>query len=151
MKPEHIGRVLGIGVRVAGRIAGQRVGPMTRTPSGRPQVSANAQVRTVAETAAQAASQASRLAAQTGRGVTQGVGGFLRPFRRVGGILWLEITGAFFLLPVAAFMPTAWRTRLSWAAGPDHRTFWAAAIVVVVFFYLGVTSFWRARQKSRAQ
>lgn len=79
--------------------------------------------------------------------VSQGVGGFLRPFRRVGGILWLEVTGAFFLLPVAVFAPTVWRTRLSWAHGPDHRTFVASTIVVVVFSYLGVTSFLRARRK----
>jgi len=74
----------------------------------------------------------------------------LRPFRRVGGILWLEITGAFFLLPVVVFAPTVWRTRADWAAGPDHRTFLASVVVVAVFFYLGVSSFWRARRKARA-
>jgi hypothetical protein len=79
--------------------------------------------------------------------VAQGVGGFLRPFRRVGGILWLEVTGVFFLLPVLVFAPTVWRTRLSWAHGPDHRTFVASALVVAIFLYLGVTSFWRARRK----
>jgi hypothetical protein len=68
----------------------------------------------------------------------------------VGGILWLEITGAFFLLPVVVFAPTAWRTRASWAAGPDHSTFLASVVVVTVFFYLGVSSFWRARRRSRA-
>jgi hypothetical protein len=75
------------------------------------------------------------------------VGGFLRPFRRVGGILWLEITGVFFLLPVLVFAPTVWRTHYSWAHGPDHRTFIVSAIVVAVFLYLGVTSFLRARRR----
>jgi hypothetical protein len=150
MKPEYIGRVLGIGVRVAGRIAGQRVGPLATSAPRRPQVQANAQVQATADRAAQAAAQASRVAAQTGRGVAQGLGGFLRPFRRVGGILWLEITGAFFLLPVVVFAPTVWRTRANWAAGPDHRTFLASVVVVMVFFYLGVTSFWRARRRSRS-
>ena len=75
------------------------------------------------------------------------MGGFFRPFRRVGGILWLEVTGVFFLLPVIVFAPTVWRTRLSWAHGPDHRTFLVSALVVAVFLYLGVTSFWRARRK----
>jgi len=79
--------------------------------------------------------------------ISQGIGGFLRPFRRVGGILWLEITGVFFLLPVLVFAPTVWRTRLSWAHGPDHRMFVASTIVVAVFLYLGVTSFLRARRK----
>jgi hypothetical protein len=150
MKPEHIGRVLGIGVRVAGRIAGQRVGPMATAAPGKQQVQASAQVRATADRASEAAAQASRVAAQTGRGVAQGVGGLLRPFRRVGGILWLEITGAFFLLPVVVFAPNVWRTRASWAAGPDHRTFLASVVVVTLFLYLGVSSFWRARRRSRA-
>jgi hypothetical protein len=68
----------------------------------------------------------------------------------VGGILWLEITGAFFLLPVVVFAPNAWRTRASWLHGPDHRTFLASVVVVAVFLYLGVSSFWRARRRSRS-
>jgi hypothetical protein len=84
---------------------------------------------------------------QASRGVAQGVGGFLRPFRRVGGILWLEVTGVFFLLPVVVFAPTVWRTRLSWSHGPDQRTFWVSGLMVAVFLYLGVTSFWRARRR----
>jgi hypothetical protein len=80
-------------------------------------------------------------------GLSRGLGGFLKPFRRVGGILWLEVTGVFFLLPVLVFTPTLWRSRMSYAHGPDHRTFIASAIVVVVFSYLGVSSFWRARRK----
>jgi hypothetical protein len=81
--------------------------------------------------------------------VVKGVGGFLRPFGRVGGIVWLEVTGVFFLLPVIVFMPMVWRTRMSWAHGPDHRTFLSSAIVVVVFLYLGISSFWRARKRSQ--
>ena len=80
-------------------------------------------------------------------GVARGVGGFLRPFRRVGGILWLEVTGAFFLLPVVVFAPKLWSTRASWAHGPDHRTFLLTAGVMAVFLYLGVSSFWRARKR----
>ncbi|HEY5083055.1 MAG TPA: hypothetical protein VII48_00915, partial [Rhizomicrobium sp.] len=79
--------------------------------------------------------------------IARGVGGFLRPFRRVGGILWLEVTGVFFLLFVVAFVPTMWRARASWAHGPDHRTFLVAAAIVALFLYLSVSSFWRARRK----
>jgi hypothetical protein len=75
------------------------------------------------------------------------VRGFLRPFGRIGGTLWLEVTGVFFFLPVLVFGPTVWRTRASFAHGPDHRAFVASVIVVVVFFYLSVTSFWRARRR----
>jgi hypothetical protein len=131
MKPQTIGRTLGIGLRVAGRMAGQKLAgqPVANRVAGR--VSEPVPVQ----------------AGGVKRALAAGVEGLLRPFRRVGGILWLEITGAFFLLPVVAFAPTAWRTRLSWMHGPDHRTFWAAVVVVTVFLYLGVTSFWRARKR----
>jgi len=139
MRPQTIGRTVGTGLRIAGRIAGQRL-----TAGAQPSAA-----QAVTENAPQAS--AGRVAVQTtvraGRGVKHGIGGFLKPFRRVGGILWLEVTGVFFLLPVVVFAPTAWRTRLSYAHGPDHRTFWATVLVVVVFLYLGVSSFWRARRK----
>jgi len=86
-------------------------------------------------------------AGQTAGGVVRGVGGFLRPFKRVGGIIWLEVTGVFFLLPVVVFAPTFWRARASWSHGPDHRLFLATTAVIVVFLYLSVTSFWRARRR----
>ena len=133
MKPHSIGRALGIGLRVAGRIAGQRI-------------AAGATAQPAASTAApsRAAAQA---AGQARRGIARGVGGFLRPFRRVGGILWLEVMGAVCFVPVAVFAPTLWRARASYAHGPDHRTFLVTAGVVLVFLYLSLSSFWRARRK----
>jgi hypothetical protein len=88
-----------------------------------------------------------KTAGRTTAGVARGVGGFLRPFRRVGGILWLEVTGSLFLLPVVVFAPALWRIRASWAHGPDHRTFLLTAGVMAVFLYMGVSSFWRARRR----
>jgi hypothetical protein len=76
-----------------------------------------------------------------------GAGGFFRSFRRAGSIVWLQVTGSFFFLPVLAFGPKLWQTRASWQAGPDHRTFVATAILVTVFSYLGISSFWRAGRK----
>jgi hypothetical protein len=136
MRPESLGRVLGIGLRVAGRVAGQRIGAAAQ--------SSTAQTPSATSSAFVAARRSS---GNLGTAFSRGFGGFFKSFRRVGGILWLEITGVFFFLPVLVFAPTLWRTRLSYAHGPDHRTFLAAAIVVLVFFYLGVTSFWRARRK----
>jgi hypothetical protein len=134
MKPQSIGRALGIGLRVAGRMAGQRMAAGAQSaPSA---VSSPPQPRAAGQVAGKAA-----------RGVARGVGGFLRPFGRVGGILWLEVTGVFFFLPVAVFAPTVWRTRHSWAHGPDHRTFLIAAGIVVLFLYLSITSFLRARRR----
>jgi hypothetical protein len=160
MKPHSIGRALGIGLRVAGRIAGQRMGaaaaagsvsPSGAQPSGSGAGGQPASGRPAAADQAAARREAGRVAGQAAvrgtSGIARGVGGFLRPFRRVGGILWLEVTGAFFMLFVVAFVPAMWRSRASWAHGPDHRTFLVSGAVVGVFLYLSVSSFWRARRK----
>jgi hypothetical protein len=146
MEPRNIGRVLGIGVRVAGRIAGQRIAAPAQSAARAPQPHVVRAATPVAQSrvAGQAPSQ---VAAPAGRGVAQGVGGFLRPFRRVGGILWLEVTGVFFLLPVLVFAPTLWRASVEYPHTADHRTFWITALVVAVFLYLGISSFWRARRR----
>lgn len=140
MKPHTIGRTLGIGLRVAGRIAGQRAAGAAQSAASasarQPEVEAGADNRAAGQAAGRAA-----------RGVARGMGGFLRPFRRVGGILWLEVTGALFLLPAAVFAPILWRTKTSWAHGPDHRTFLLSAGITLLFLYLSASSFWRARRK----
>ena len=154
MKPHSIGRTLGICLRVAGRIASQRAAANAKATVSAPATgvsAANLPGRPVADTAAQSR-VAGQAAGQATRGVARGVGGFLRPFRRVGGILWLEVTGVFFFLPVVVFAPTLWRTRASYAhsqdaLGHDHSTFLLAAGVMAVFLYLSVSSFWRARKK----
>jgi hypothetical protein len=140
MKPQTIGRALGIGVRVAGRIAGQTIAASAQTAA-----SATASQPTASPRAGGQA--AGRVAGGITRGLSRGVGGFFSPFRRVGGILWLEITGSFFLLPVILFAPTLWRTRMSYAHGPDHRLFLITAAVMALFLYLSVSSFWRARKR----
>jgi hypothetical protein len=145
-----IGRALGIGLRVAGRIAGQRIESAGSRPQSPPVQSTpvhSARPPVPARPEGQAAGQ---FAGQTARGVSQGVGGFLRPFRRVGGILWLEVTGVLFLLPAVVFAPTLWRSGLDYPHTTDHKTFWTSALVVVVFLYLGVSSFWRARRRQDA-
>ena len=149
MKPHSIGRVLGIGLRVAGRLAGQHMAGGAR----------NAATQTAATPpAAQAFDEAGankradkraagRAAGQASRGLARGVGGFLRPFRQVGGTLWLEVTGAFFFLFVLIFARAMWRVRASYALGPDHLRFLGYAAVAAVFLYLTVSSFWRARKR----
>lgn len=141
VRPESIGRVLGIGLRLAGRVAGQAImGEAQQTNAVTPN----------AEPGAPPADAATcgRAAGQTTRGVARGLSGFFKPFRSVGGKIWLEVTGVFFLLPVLVFSPVLWRTRASWQHGPDHRTFVAAAVIIAIFLYLGVSSFWRAGRRS---
>jgi hypothetical protein len=140
MKPHSIGRALGIGLRVAGRIAGQRISAGAQAASSAPQIQQSADPAVQSRAAGRTAGKASR-------SVTRGVGGFLRPFRRVGGILWLEVTGVFFFLFVLVFGMALWRSRPNHLEGPYDRTFLASAALLLVFLYLGVSSFWRARRK----
>jgi hypothetical protein len=155
MYPRNIGRALGIGVRVFGRIAGQRIAGQQIAGSAQsaaraPQVdipSARAKPVTAASRPVSPAYHSPRAAvsaaAQTSRKVSKGIGGFLRPFRRVGGIVWLEVTGSFFLLFAAVFVLRLWQ---NWSGiGKISRDF--AIGSAVVFLYLGVSSFWRARRR----
>jgi hypothetical protein len=79
--------------------------------------------------------------------VGKGMGGFLKPFRRVGGIVLLEVTGAFFFLFVILFANWAWKLRAEYAQGPEHSKFLVYAALTLVFLYLSVSSFWRAKRK----
>ena len=103
--------------------------------------------RNVQQSSIPTAAARGRAAGEATRGASRGVSGFFKPFKSVGGKILLEVIGVFFLLPVVVFAPVLWRTRASWEHGPDHRTFVAAAVMVAVFLYLGVTSFWRARRR----
>jgi hypothetical protein len=88
-----------------------------------------------------------RVAGQATRGVAKGVGGFLRPFQRVGGKIWLEVTGVFFLLMSFVF---AWYIARSWGklvSGMDRTHLVVEVGTSLMFLYLGVSSFWRAQKK----
>lgn len=143
MRPQTVGRVLGIGLRVAGRLASDRMGgdaksgahSVTLAGGGGPGV-ANPSHRI-----------AGRKAGRTTAGVARGVGGFLRPFGRIGGILMLEVTGVFFLLFAGIFGNWGWKLRASYQHGPDHTRFLTFVAMTALFLYLAVSSFWRARRK----
>jgi hypothetical protein len=122
-------------------MAGERV-----AASANAAVNGTASQQPSAEVAAQTRA-AGQNAGQATRGVARGVGGFLRPFRRVGGIVWLEVTGVFFFLFVVVFARALWMYRASYAQGPDHQKFLVSAPLLLVFLYLSVSSFWRARHR----
>lgn len=143
MRPQTVGRVLGVGLRVAGRLAGQRLAG-TVGNSGNP-ASRPLTIDGVISPAAQR--NAGRKTGKATANVARGVGGFLRPFSRVGGIIFLEVAGVFFLLFVLVFGQMMWRMRSSYAQGPDHPKFLMAVGLMLVFLYLSASSFWRARRK----
>ncbi len=121
-----------MGVRVAGRVASQRIAGTGPSP-GAPQMP-------VSRVAGQAAGRATK-------GLARGVGGFLRPFHRVGTIVFLEVAGVFFFVFVLVFAQNLWRIRAAYAAGPDHQKFVITVVLLALFLYLSASSFWRARRK----
>jgi len=152
MKASEFGKRLGIGVRVAGRVAHQHAQQRAAAASHQPASAAAAQPSAppVLPSAAEIHAikqQARQKTHKITRAAGRGVGGFLRPFSRVGGILWLEITGAFFALFALFFAQDLWRTHLNYAQGPLHQRFLLSAALTALFAYLSASSFWRARRK----
>jgi hypothetical protein len=70
-------------------------------------------------------------------------------FGRVLHLLWLEIAGVFFLFFALAGGLAFWREYQGWQAGkigPGKAVL--AGCFALVFFWFGVSSFWRARRKA---
>ena len=123
---------MGIGLRVAGRVAGQRLNAEPAQPQAQP---------------AQGQSQPRTSSPQASGSVRKGIAGFFKPFQRVGGIVFLEVMGLLFLFFVLIFVQSAWRYHADYAAGPNHDRFLVSVVLGVVFLYLSLSSFWRARKR----
>lgn len=139
MRPQKIGRVLGTGVRVAGRMAGERLAgePRSQTLQTQSPVSVGISSQTPVSPSRQ----------QRSVHPVRGIRGLFKPFTRVGGIVFLEVAGLFFLIFVLLFGQMAWRMRASYAVGPDHSKFLMAAALTLAFLYLSASSFWRASRR----
>jgi hypothetical protein len=72
---------------------------------------------------------------------------FLQTLRRVGKILWLEVTGFLFLWLGLIGGYACWREYQVYAAGKAGlgRTV-VAGLFTMLFAYFGVNSFWKARK-----
>ncbi len=143
MKPEKFGRLLGVGVRVAGRVVRDRQHDAQRAVVVGQELHAQVRQQTTAAMRAEMAQTARTASHAAGRGIA----GFLRPFSRVGGILWLEITGFFFGMFAVYFGADVWRVRASLHQGPEHNHLLLSATVCLGFTYLSVSSFLRARRR----
>ena len=147
MKPQTIGRVLGIGVRIAGRMAGQAIVGSAQAPGSAAAGQTVSGPATVPGVRGATARTAGRNPGRATGSLARGVGGFLKPFRRVGNIVFREVVVLFFFIFVLVFGQPVWRTHASYLHGPDHQKFLVAGGLVLVFLYLSVSSFWRARRK----
>jgi len=152
MNANEFGKRLGIGVRVAGRIAQQRAQERQAQAAGpiHPPIPAQGVVEPASPRfipSAQEIREAKQKTHRITRAAGRGLGGFLRPFGRIGGILWLQVTGFFFGMFALYFAQDLWRTHASYAAGPQHQRFLIAVAMTLVFGYLSVSAFWRARRR----
>lgn len=144
MQPNRIGRLFGIGTRVA-------VGKLRDGAAG----AAAAAQRSAAAQAAAAPSKsppADRINyAEGSRRMARGAGRFgsalVRPFAHATGVLTLQITGVFFALFTAFFALHAWQAFRTLGAHDRHVLVYVAFALLFAWFTL--TSFMRARAKQK--
>lgn len=144
MQPNRLGRMLGIGTRVA-------AGKLRDGTAG----AAAAVQRSSASQGAASSPQrpAPRLPdyAEGSRRVARGAGRFgsalVRPFAHATGVLTLEIAGVFFTLFTVFFALHAWQAFKSAGVRDRHTLVYAA--FALLFAWFTVTSFWRARVKQK--
>jgi len=144
MQPNRIGRLLGIGTRVA-------VGKLRDGAAG---AAAAAQRSAAAQaTAAPAGTRPTVRVdyAEGGRRVARGAGRFgsalVRPFAHATSVLMLQITGVFFALFTVFFAVHAWQAFKAVGAHDRHTLVYAA--VALLFAWFTFTSFWRARTQQK--
>jgi hypothetical protein len=154
---EGTGRKLGTGLKVLGRMAKQRMDaapPQSASsqsaarPAARPSAASQPQPSHAVPkpTAAPKPSRTAAAAREGGRRFGQAV---WVPFSRAGHVLWLEITGLFFALFGIFFLSEAWKRRADWRMGPEHTHFLVYSAGTLVFAYFCVSSFVRARKRSK--
>ncbi|HEX3987219.1 MAG TPA: hypothetical protein VHX13_11495 [Acidobacteriaceae bacterium] len=149
MQPNRLGRLLGIGTRVA-------VGKLR---DGTTQAAAAAQRSSAASATAgttpipSATGPAARFPdyAESSRRVARGAGRFgsalVRPFAHATGVLTLQITGVFFAIFTLFFSLHAWQAFKALGVRDRHVLVYAA--LALLFAWFTVTSFWRARAKQK--
>ena len=76
-----------------------------------------------------------------------------RPFVRLSGVLWLEVSGVFFGVFALLALGYLWKLRGAWHSGAanaaNHRSLMGAVVMLALFGYFCVSSFVRARRRER--
>jgi hypothetical protein len=139
MRPERLGRALGIGVR----LATQRILPSAPPPPS------EADRRAASERRVRTGAAIGQTARRTKEGGKRFGRAIWNPFARASGTLWYEITGMFFALFAVFFAQHLWMVHQHWRNGPHHRDFVVYALLAGMFAYFAVSSFRRARKRSR--
>ncbi len=73
----------------------------------------------------------------------------LRSLGKAAHILWLQITGVFFVFFALVGGVAFWKEYRAWGAGKIGPGRWVLALCFcVTFAWFGVSSFWRAKRRS---
>jgi hypothetical protein len=141
-------------------VAQTRVEAAADAPAGaaqtaRPTAAAGTAPRRAAKKAAQAVVQAREVKQGLGRGSRRFGEAAWKPFVRLSGVLWLEVSGVFFGIFAVLALGYIWRLRGAWHAGAantmEHRSLLGAAVMLALFGYFCVSSFVRARRRERGR
>jgi hypothetical protein len=172
MDSVRFGRALGFGARSAAKAlitavdAASSPSPSTppqppAKPTPQPAASPAASSRPVqaaVRTAARATVQVQKNVQQTRAGVAQGGKRFgssvWRPFVKLSGVLWLEMTGSFFALFALFAAQSTWTHRADLHQNSlnhtAHQHLLVSCGVTLAFTYFSASSFLKARRRSRA-
>jgi hypothetical protein len=112
-------------------------------------------VKTAANKAGQKVVKAREVKQGLGRGTRRFGEAVWRPFVRLSGVLWLEVSGVFFGIFVLLALGYLWKLRGAWHAGAAnagaHRSLIGAVVMLALFGYFCVSSFVRARRRERGR
>lgn len=134
-----------------------------RTQADAAQTSRQAPASGAADTTARKSTQKAAQAVFQAREVRQGLGrgsrrfgeAVWKPFVRLSGVLWLEVSGVFFGVFALLALGYMWKLRGAWRAtaanAGAHRSLMGAAVMLALFGYFCVSSFVRARRRERGR
>jgi hypothetical protein len=112
-------------------------------------------VRKAAAAAAKTAGQARQIKTGVARGSRRFGEAVWRPFVRLSGVLWLEVSGVFFGVFALLAFGWGWKVRGAWRLtadnAADHRRLLSALAMLALFGYFCISSFVRARRRERGR
>lgn len=153
MDSVRLGRVLGIGARLAGKTLVQAVdAAASPNPRATPPPPPEKTVTIIPPQAARTAASVKTTTQGVARGSRKFGEAVWKPMVRSGKVLWLEVTGVFFGLVALFGAQGIWLHRAGALANasPDERKhFWLAAGMAIGFGYFCFTSFLSANRKNR--
>jgi hypothetical protein len=139
MDKVRFGRALGYGARHAAKSLAQAVDAAT-TPAPR---------KTSAQPSAPAPRPTLRHTATHARAVGKSV---WSPLARFSSVLWLQVTGSFFLIIAAFFSQGLWKARGAIhlpLRSPEAEKLYLHAAAFAAFAYFGISNFVRAHRRER--